>query len=74
MNKVIWKYPLKVQDVQNVIIPKGAELLSVQTQGDGAFLWALVNPKETETEARNIEIFGTGQPVAYDTGVTRQYI
>lgn len=29
---VIWKYPLEVTDVQHILIPQDAQLLSVQVQ------------------------------------------
>jgi len=74
MNKTIWKYELKIDDLQNVTMPIGAEILSVQMQNDTPCLWALVNPDEKETDARNIETFGTGHPVTYDMGVTRKFI
>jgi len=74
MNKTIYKYPLAVTDFQEVLLPVGAEILTVQTQGETACMWALVNPNETQKEARNIEIFGTGHPIGYDMGISRKYI
>jgi hypothetical protein len=74
MNKTIWKYELKIDDLQNVIMPIGAEILSVQMQNETPCLWALVNPDEKDTDARYIETFGTGHPVAYDMGGTREFI
>lgn len=71
--KTIWKFPLKKTDTQNIDIPKGAEILTVQAQGEIPFLWALVDP-QTEMGNRTIEIFGTGHPVLYDMGVSRKYI
>jgi hypothetical protein len=74
MNKTIWKYELKIDDLQNVIMPIGAEILSVQMQNETPCLWALVNPDEKDTDTRYIETFGTGHPVAYDMGSTREFI
>ena len=71
--KTIWKYPLKVTDGQNISFPKGAEFLDIQVQNGEVYLWALVDP-EADTETRFIEIFGTGHPVVYDMGVSREYI
>jgi len=73
MNKTIWKFPLKVTDGQNISMPVGSEILTVQTQNEEPCLWALVDPKAT-TEIRFFEIFGTGHPVGYDMGVSRKYI
>lgn len=74
MNKTIYKYPLAVTDFQEVLLPIGAEILTVQTQRETACMWALVNPSETQKEARSIEIFGTGHPIGYDMGISRKYI
>ena len=74
MNKTIYKYPLAVSDFQEVLLPLGAEILTVQVQGENACMWALVNPDEHQKEGRNIEIFGTGHPIGYDMGIRRKYI
>lgn len=69
MNKVIWKFPLATADKQDISLPKGAEILCVQTQDDKPYLWALV--EEGFTENRTFEIFGTGQKINYDSGTAR---
>jgi hypothetical protein len=74
MEKTIFKYPLLVTDFQDVLLPIGAEILTIQTQDETACMWALVNPSEKEKEIRNIEIFGTGHPIGYDMGISRKYI
>ena len=73
MEQRIWKYQLEVTDGQNISMPKGAEILTVQVQDGSPCLWALVDPK-AETEIRFIEIFGTGNPVLSDIGASRKYI
>ena len=74
MNKTIYKYPIKVTDGQNISLPIGAEILTIQVQNEiEVFMWALVDPK-VDSEIRHIEIFGTGNPVGYDAGVSRKYI
>lgn len=62
MSKTIWKYELKTTDVQQVYMPIGAEILTVQTQLERPCLWALVDP-QAEKETRGIMIYGTGHPV-----------
>ena len=57
--KTIWKYPIAMTDVQNVTMPVGAEILSVQPQGGELQLWAIVDP-EAAPEFRVIECVGTG--------------
>ncbi len=59
--KTIWKFPLIVAQVQDIAIPAGARILTVQTQADHVCLWALVEsdaPKVT----RRIAVIGTGNP------------
>ena len=73
MEKTIWKYELEITDNQNILMPIGAEILTVQMQDGTPCLWALLNP-EADIEKRYIEIFGTGHPVSCDLGSARKYI
>lgn len=70
MNMAIWKYPLAITDLQSVMMPVGAEILTVQMQGSQLCLWAKVNTVAVP-KARRIEIAGTGHPIP-DVG--RRYI
>ena len=58
----IYKYKLSVQDRQEICIPSGASLLSVQMQNGAPCLWALVN---TDKPLRKVVIrmYGTGHEV-----------
>lgn len=58
----IRKYPLPIQDEIPIRMPKGARLLSVQTQRDAACLWAMVDPQAPET-TRRLALRGTGHDV-----------
>ena len=49
MNKTIWKYKLKIDILQEIIMPIGARILSVQMQSNTPCLWVLVDPKEKNT-------------------------
>ncbi len=60
MGKVIWKFDLEAKPEQQIEMPIGAEILSMQMQGDQARLWALVEP-EAKKETRTFEVIGTGQ-------------
>lgn len=62
----IWKYPLEAEDEQVMAMPKGARILTVQTQNETPCLWAMVNPTEARIEKRKIYTHGTGHPVADD--------
>lgn len=63
MNNTIYKYPLDTKDTNILELPKGAQILTVQTQNNIPCIWALVNDKETEKESRFINTFGTGHPI-----------
>lgn len=71
--QTIWKFPLAVADVQRIRMPKKAEILTVQHQNSGAWLWAIVHT-ENDIEERVIEILGTGNPIHNDMGISRKYI
>lgn len=71
--RVICKYRLEISGEQELYMPAGAGILTLQTQRDVPHLWALVNP-DNPTEARLFETFGTGHPVPEDAGVERRYI
>lgn len=70
MSKTIWKYPLTISKLQEIDMPKGAEILTAQMQDDEPVLWALVDPDQ-EKERRFIEIYGTGH---WLDGDPRKYI
>lgn len=65
---MMWKFPLdfeKQGDVFCMEMPKGARVLSLQTQGGVPMLWALVDPAKThKPEKRWFRIAGTGHPIA----------
>lgn len=70
---VIWKFNLVITDMQEVVMPDGAELLSVANQRGVLCLWAMVDPLK-EKRPRYIEIVGTGNPMPVDMGVDRKFI
>ena len=72
MDKTIWKYELNIRDKQTVIMPKDAKIVSIQTQGHAASIWAIVDP-EAETEEVEFHMFGTGHPIS-DEEYKRRYI
>ena len=61
--KTVWKFELAVTDEQAVRVPRGAQFLTVQMQGDRPCLWALVDPN-AQPEDRIVRIHGTGHPVS----------
>ena len=69
--KTIYKFKLQTTDEQQILMPEGAEILTVQLQDGEPQLWALVDTDQPKTK-RYIEIFGTGNPI---TGIgPRKYI
>ncbi len=66
----IWKFNLQTIDKQEIKVPIGAELLTVQIQNGEPCLWARVDTDEM-IEVRQIAIHGTGHELP-DT--TRKYI
>ena len=64
MNKVVHKYPLHVGKVQQLEVPVGAKVLSVQVQGSSLCLWALVNADpEGRKRMIRVAVLATGQEV-----------
>ena len=63
MSKTIWKYEIEITDIQDVKMPKDAEILTVQAQRGCIGIWAIVNSEETEIVRRTIIIKGTGHPI-----------
>ena len=65
MTKRVFKY--KFQD--DIVLPKGAEIVAFGEQGEDVFIWAIVDP-ENPPETRKFFIVGTGhqlppEPYAY---------
>jgi len=58
----IWKYPLEVTDVQDLLMPEGSEILSVQVQLATACIWAMGDEHNLRVP-RRIRIYGTGHPM-----------
>lgn len=61
----IYKYQLETTGVQEIEMPQGAIILSLQTQNEVPCIWALVNPNTTVTK-RTFMIFGTGHKIEMD--------
>lgn len=64
----IWKWTLVTTDLQALQMPAGAKILSVQTQGENAQLWALCDDT-TAKEVRHFAIYGTGNPMPDEPGI-----
>lgn len=60
--KTVWKFPLRVADDLEIEMPIGAQLLTVDVQGETPQLWALVDPS-VPTCIRSIRTAGTGHAI-----------
>jgi len=61
--KTIYKYSLTTKPQQEVKMPGGAEILSVQVQDKVPCVWALVNPTQ-RLVTRHLEVYCTGEPIS----------
>ena len=57
----IWKAELQPADVQQVMVPMGAEMLCAREQFDKICVWYRCDPSAAK-EPRTIAIVGTGNP------------
>ena len=55
----IFKYPLPIKDDAEIQIPRGAQILTVQTQKGEPYIWALVET-DAELTTRRLCVRGTG--------------
>jgi predicted regulator of amino acid metabolism with ACT domain len=61
--KRIFKYRIKIDDLQEIQMPVGAEILTVQVQQETPCIWAMVDDDVPIMHTRRIETFGTGHAV-----------
>ena len=66
----IWKFPLELTNKQEVQMPVGANVISVDNQHGQICMWALVND-EAEKETRTFEVVGTGH---YMRDIDRDFV
>ena len=70
VTKTAYKYHIKVQSTNVVTMPKGAQILTCQEQGNKLTLWAIVDPNEAQMQERIISVYGTGHPTERDLQVS----
>lgn len=66
--KVIYKYPLMVADVQEIMLPEHGDFLDVQCQHDKICMWAVVDTDEPLAK-RTVYIVPTGGEFKLPAGV-----
>jgi hypothetical protein len=67
--RVIYKYEL----ARTIQLPIDSQVLKVGMQNGGMYIWALVDPNQTNKSQRNFEILGTGHSFEFDY-LTHTYI
>lgn len=60
--KKIFKYPLEIKNQQEISMPFGAVILTVQLQHDEICIWAKVNPANSP-ENVTVYVVGTGHEI-----------
>lgn len=60
--ETIWKFPFQVSDIVTLEMPEGARVIAVQSQGDVATMWAIVDPDVPKVQ-RVFYVVGTGRPL-----------
>lgn len=70
----IYKYTLRITDIQKVEMPMNNTVLSAKEQNGNLCLWVLVDINQKTELNYEIEIFGTGNPFEGGTGVMREFI
>ena len=73
MVRKVFKYPVDINDVVRIQMPKGSEILSVGNQRDTLCIWALCDEK-CSLEERTFRIAGTGHPINYDMGIDYKFL
>jgi len=63
----IWKYDLRMERYQEIFMPSGAVILSLQIQKECPCLWVKVNTDE-KMIARKIMTYGTGHELTDNEG------
>ena len=60
----VYKYPIVPNDKVEILMPKGARVLTCQSQFDKPQLWALVDGNTSiSLEKRIFRMVGTGHPI-----------
>ncbi len=62
-DQTVWKFAIPIGDEFSLTMPGGAKILTVQTQFDQPFIWALLDPS-APIEMRHFRLAGTGHPVS----------
>lgn len=67
MTRTIWKATLQPADIQELMVPAGAEFLTAREQFEHICVWYRCDPSKP-LEPRKLAIVGTGNPAPDDDG------
>lgn len=70
---IIYKYAIQFKEHQQTLMPRGAKVLSVQTQNGKPFIWAACE-REAAQDFRHFRVLGTGREVANDEWARLTYV
>lgn len=72
--KSIWKFPLAVdENIQQILMPADAKILTVALQNNTPTIWAEVEPERSRLP-RRFCIYATGQLFSEPENFEREYI
>lgn len=72
--ETIYKYHIRITDVQTCKLPAGAQILSVKMLNEQLFIWAIIDVNEAYKEYREIRILGTAHPIAPEELIGYQFL
>jgi hypothetical protein len=71
--KKIYKYDISGDYLQEILMPKGAQILTAQVQAGIPRIWALIDTDQP-TEKRKFILMGTGQGIPDEITANIKYI
>ena len=68
----IYKYPLEVENIQELEVPGSFQFLHLDTQEDKICVWGFVDPHDISLYTYRIHCFGTGQDIKPSVNLKRR--
>jgi len=69
MNYAVYKYEILPGEHIDIDLPQGAEILTVQIQGDQPCIWAMIDTR-APIQRRRFRLAGTGHPISDPDALT----
>jgi len=61
--QTVYKYSIHIDDIIELSLPVGAEILKADIQHNKLCLWVLIDPNESNNTTRKLCIAGTGHQI-----------